>query len=579
MNRQRWKKFLSYYRPHRCKFALVLLCSLLVAVIELAFPLFAQHIADTAFGGRGVNGTLLTVMLILSVVELGVSYYKDIHGHALGASMENDLRLELFSHLQKLSFSFYDKHPAGDLMSRLTGDLLDLSELYHHGPEDYIVNGVKCMAAFVILLGINAKLAALLLMFIVVLGVWTCLTNTWVGKASAERQKRIGDINALAEDSLQGIRTVQSYGLEKQSTERFAALAESFYQSRVAIYRAEGSAYQGSMLLGRWILIAAMFVGGLLVSGGQMTASGFVAFLLYIGFLTEPVRKLAWMTTQFHRGVAGFQRVADILETQPAVQDQPGASDLGCADGEIEFDNVGFAYGEDLPMVLESLYLHVKPHETVALVGTSGIGKTTLLSLIPRFYDVQQGSVKVDGRDVRAYTLASLRRNIAVVRQENTLFSGTVMEKIRIGKPDAAEEEIIAAAVQADADGFIRALPHGYHTDIGPHGVRLSGGQKQRLCIARAFLKNAPILLLDEATSSLDSESEAAVQRSLQTLSKGRTTIVVAHRLSTIRHASRICVLNETGICEEGTHDQLMALNGAYAALYRRSTNDTIIED
>ena len=575
MNQRRWRKFFSYYQPHKRKFALVLLCSLLVAAIELAFPMFAQHIADTAFGGHGVDGALLAVMLVLSVAELGVSYYKDIHGHALGASMENDLRLELFEHLQKLSFSFYDRHPVGDLMSRLTGDLLDLSELYHHGPEDYIVNGVKCFAAFGILLGVNAKLAGLLLVFIVALGVWTWFTNIWVGKASAERQKKIGQINALAEDSLQGIRTVQAYGLEQQSVQRFADLAESFYQSRVAIYRAEGSAYQGSMLLCRWILIAAMFVGGLLVTEGQMASSGFVAFLLYIGFLTEPVRKLAWMSTQFHRGVAGFQRVTAILETKPEVQDQPGAFHLERVRGEIELENVCFAYGKDLSKVLENVHLHVKPRETVALVGTSGIGKTTLLSLIPRFYDVQQGCVKVDGHDVRSCTLASLRRNIAVVRQENTLFSGTVMENIRMGRPDASEQEIIEAAKLADADAFIRELPQGYHSDIGPHGVRLSGGQKQRICIARAFLKNAPVLLLDEATSALDNESEAAVQHSLERLCEGRTTIVVAHRLSTIRHADRICVLNETGICEEGTHDGLMTKNGAYAALYRKSMNES----
>ncbi len=573
MPKRRWKKFFSYYKPHVGKFSLVLFCSLVAAAIELIFPLFAQHIADTSFGANPapVSNKLLWAMLGLAIVELAVNYYKDIHGHAVGAEMENELRAEFYDHLQKLPYSFYDRHPVGDLMSRLTGDLLELSELYHHGPEDYVVNSITCIGAVVILLTINVPLALLLLAFIVVLGVWTYVSNDKVGAASDKLQAKIGDINAFAEDTLQGVRTVQSFGAQDAMRSRFGSLAKSFYDSRVGIYRAEGIAYQVMALMGRGIRIAVFFVGGLLAVSGKMNAAGFVAFLLYVGYLIEPVRQLAWMSTQFHRGVAGFNRVMDILETQPEIADAPGAKDFGRVQGDIALEDVRFSYGKDLPEVLSGVSLKVPRGKTYALVGVSGVGKTTLLSLLPRFYDPQTGSVKIDGRDAREYTLENLRANIAVVRQDVALFAGTVAENIAMGRPGATREEIIAAAKLADADDFISVLPGGYDSDIGPHGVRLSGGQKQRLSIARAFLKNAPVLLLDEATSSLDSESEARVQKSIERLCEGRTTIIVAHRLSTIRSADCICVLSGGKICEQGTHEQLMDLGGEYANLYRRS--------
>ncbi|MDO4739205.1 MAG: ABC transporter ATP-binding protein [Eubacteriales bacterium] len=572
MHNSRWKKFFSYYKPHLGKFSLVLLCSLIGAGVELVMPLFAQHIADTSFGeaARGVSPGLLGLMCALALIELGANYYKDIHGHSLGAQMENELRQELYDHLQKLPFSFYDKHPVGDLMSRLTGDLLELAELYHHGPEDYVVNALTCLGALAILFPINAKLTLLLLLFMVVLGVWTWRMNARVERASALQQSRIGQINAHAQDALQGIRTVQSYSLEGEMSRRFAGLAGSFYDARVGIYRAEGYAWQGMSLISRFIRIAAMFVGGLLAMKGELDTAGFVAFLLYAGYLIEPVRQLAWMATQFHRGMAGFGRVMDVLEIEPEIADGAEAKPCARLRGEISLENVHFSYGEGLPEVLCGVSLRVAQQETVALVGASGIGKTTLLSLIPRFYEAQQGRVCIDGRDVRSYRLEDLRGSIAIVRQESALFSGSVLENIRMGRPQATREEVVEAAKLADADGFIRALPEGYDSDVGPQGVRLSGGQRQRICIARAFLKDAPILLLDEATSALDGESEAEVQRSLERLRAGRTTIIVAHRLSTVRNADRICVLDASGVCEQGTHEELLQKNAAYAALYRQ---------
>ncbi|MDO3411164.1 ABC transporter ATP-binding protein [Saccharibacillus sp. CPCC 101409] len=570
------KKFLSYYRPHLKLFTAVLVCAAIVSAASLALPLLVRQLTkETLANGNafaiGEAVRIGTAMLALILIQNAGGYFVDYKGHEVGARMERDIRGELFAHMQTLSFDFHDRRRTGELMSRLTHDLLLLSELYHHGPEDYLKYSVRFVGAFIILFTIDAPLTLTVFAFLPVLGLLTLVFNKKLNRTLTHNKERIAGVNEQAEDSLAGIRVVQSFGGEKLENGKFGQANERFFRSRKATYRAEALFYNTFETVLQLITVAAVLVGSVRIAGSRLDLADLIAFLLYIGYLTEPVQRLAHMSSQLQEGVTGFQRFMEIMRTVPSVEDRPDARRLERAAGGIEFRGVSFRYDSRESETLNELSLHIRAGEYVALVGPSGSGKTTLCSLIPRFYDVQGGAVLLDGRDVREWTLESLRGAVGTVQQDVYLFGGTVEDNIRYGRPDADEAQIVEAARQAGAHEFIAGLPQGYRTEIGQRGVRLSGGQKQRLSIARLFLKNPPVLILDEATSALDNESEAAVREALDRLAVGRTTLVVAHRLSTIRGASRIVVLTERGITEQGAHDELLARGGIYAELYAKS--------
>jgi ATP-binding cassette subfamily B protein len=567
------KKFLSYYKPYLPLFAAVLSCSLAVSALSLVMPLLARYITKELLAGDltdvlgRVYGVGLLMLALAALQNLG-NYFVDYKGHELGARMESDMRSELFAHILTLPFSFFDKTRTGQLMSRITHDLLMLSELYHHGPEDYIKYTVRAVGAFVILALINAKLALIVFCFLPVLAVFTVLFNKRLNQALRRNKERIADVNAQVENSLAGIRVVQSFAGEQAEMDKFSRENRAFLASRKNYYKAEAVFYNWFQTIIEMISIAVIVFGSASIIHETLDLADLITFLLYIGYMIEPVRKLAHMSTQLQEGITGFQRFLEIMKIKPEIASKPDAVTWDRVRGEIEFRRVSFRYERNQDRVLANLSLRIRPGEYVALAGPSGAGKTTLCSLIPRFYDVIEGEVLVDGLNVKDLDLASLRRNIGVVQQDVYLFAGTVMENIRYGNPAASEEEVIAAAKLAGAHRFIASLPDGYQTGIGQRGVKLSGGQKQLISIARVFLKNPPILILDEATSSLDNESERVVQAALETLAKGRTTIVIAHRLSTIRNAERIIVLTGDGIAEQGTHEELLARGGVYRQLY-----------
>ncbi|MFY9595007.1 MAG: ABC transporter ATP-binding protein [Caldicoprobacterales bacterium] len=572
----RIKKFFSYYRPYLGLFFSVLVCAFVSAGVTLVIPLCTRYITKNVLAGNVANPLkeiyqVGALMIFLVIIQNACNFYYDYRGHAMGAMMENDMRRELFQHYQKLSFSFYDEEKTGKLMSRITNDLLLLSELYHHGPEDYVVSLVKFFGAFVILININLKLALVVFAFLPIMALYSLYFNKKINVAIRKNYDRIGDINAQVEDSLSGIRVVKSFANEKLEIKKFDYQNNRFLESRKNIYRNEAYIYNGVNVFIHLITVALVVFGGVSIVKVSLDLADLITFLMYISNLIEPVQKLNHMTVQFQEGISGFQRFMDILEIEPDIKDKPNAIELQKVRGDIEFRDVAFKYNEDQGYVLKNIDLKVKAGEYVALVGSSGVGKTTLCSLIPRFYELSEGAILLDGIDIKDIKLDSLRRNIGVVQQDVYLFSGTVLDNIRYGKPDASKEEVIQAAKKANAHEFIMNLPKGYDTDIGQRGIKLSGGQKQRLSIARIFLKDPPILIFDEATSALDNQSERIVQSSLEELAKDRTTFVIAHRLSTIRNAKRIIVLSDSGIEEEGNYEELMRLNGSFACLYKYS--------
>ncbi|NLY76334.1 MAG: ABC transporter ATP-binding protein [Firmicutes bacterium] len=565
------RKFLSYYRPYLGLFCADLGCAFIAAGISLSFPIIVRHIAQNILG-TGLTAAIwkpATLMLALTVIEYCCNYFITSKGHVMGARMEHDLRNEIFNHLQKLSFNYYDNQKTGQIMSRITNDLFEITELYHHGPEDLLISLTKLIGSFIILFRINIQLTLVIFTFIPLMIGFAFYYNRKMRRAFRKNREKIAAINAGIEDSISGIRVVKSFANEDLELEKFRENNLRYVDSKKDSYHYMGRYHSGIHAFSSLIYLVLVMAAGLLLEGGRINSIDLLTFLLYINVFLEPIRKLINFGEQFQNGLSGFDRFYEVINIAPDIVDKKSAVELTQVEGTIEFRDVSFRYHPNSPEILSRLSFKVEAGEYVALVGTSGVGKTTLCSLIPRFYEVSSGSILLDGRDIREIKLKSLRRNIGIVQQDVYLFAGSVLENIRYGKPEATVEEIVEAAKKANAHDFIMELPEGYATDIGQRGVKLSGGQKQRLSIARVFLKNPPILIFDEATSALDNESEKVVQDSLEALAKGRTTFVIAHRLSTIRNAQRILVLTDEGIAEEGTHEGLMAKNGIYAQLYK----------
>lgn len=565
---------ISYYKPYLGTFFLDMFFAIIASAISLVIPLVVRDITTdipNMTPEAGMNKILLLggLLIVLVIVQFFANYFISYIGHVMGAKMEYDMRAEIFSHYQKLSFSFFDDQKVGQLMSRITNDLFEITELLHHGPENIIISGIKIIGAFIILLGISGYLTAAAFAMLPFMFIFAYILNKRMRKAFRKNREKIAEINTQIEDNLSGIRVVKSFANEAIENEKFKVGNEGFLKAKKASYFNMGIFHSGMTAFTFLINIFVIVTGGVLMVKDLVDVPDFVAFLLYINVFTDPVRTLIDFTEQFQNGYTGFERFAEMISIVPDIQDKEDAVPLTGVKGDIEFSDVSFKYKDGAHRVLRHINLDIPEGSYVALVGSSGGGKTTLCSLIPRFYDVTSGSIKIDGKDIRDVTLKSLRDSIGIVQQDVYMFAGTIMENISYGRPGATKEEIIEAAKLANAHDFIMELPNGYDTDIGQRGVKLSGGQKQRISIARVFLKNPPILIFDEATSALDNESENIVKESLERLAKNRTTLVIAHRLSTIRNAERILVLTENGIEESGTHDELMNRNGVYASLYK----------
>lgn len=568
------KKMLSYYKPHRKTFIIDMIFAFLSAAVTLVIPIIIRYVTSTVIHQDGPEMFETMVWLsVLMLVLVGIycysNYYIANQGHVMGAKIEYGMRQEIFSHFQKLSFSYYDDQKTGQLMSRITTDLFDITELMHHGPENIVISLIKIFGAFIILMCISPVLTLAAFILVPFMFVYAYFYNKKMKEAFAGNRVKIAEINGQIEDNLAGIRVVKSFANEEMEEQKFKKGNDGFLEAKKNSYHYMGGYQAGLGTFTTLIQVVVIIAGAVTVSKHMVSVEDLVTFVLYISIFTEPIRVLINFTEQFQSGYTGFERFQEIMNIEPEIQDKEGAKALKEVKGDITFEDVSFGYKDAKEKVLNHVNLNVKAGSYMALVGSSGAGKTTLCSLIPRFYEVSSGSVKIDGTDIRDVTIKSLRDHIGIVQQDTYLFAGTIYENILYGRPDATREEVIQAAKNANAHEFIRSLPNGYDTDIGQRGMKLSGGQKQRLSIARVFLKNPPILIFDEATSALDNESEKVVQESLETLAANRTTFVIAHRLSTIRNAEKILVLTENGIEESGTHEELLAKHGIYEKLYR----------
>ena len=568
----KFKQFISYYKPYKGMFFMDMFCALVLSGIDLLFPSLVKYLMDEVYSVRPQNMLQIVFLtgaglLVLYIVRYFCQHYITSWGHIMGARMESDMRRDLFNHLQKLSFSFYDNANTGKLMSRITNDLFDISELAHHGPEDLFISIIKIIGAIIIMLTMDIELTLILLALMVLIIVFTAHYNLKMRSVFAKNREKIAMVNAQTQDSLSGIRVVKSFSNESIEREKFDHGNLQFLETKENSYSIMGQFFSGNQFLQGILYLSVLVLGGVFLHQNKISTSDLIAYILFINVFLNPIDRLVNFTEALQRGMTGFDRFLEIINTKPEIEDAEDAVELENVEGNIEFKDVSFSYN-DKTEVLKDINLSIKKGQTVALVGPSGGGKTTFCNLIPRFYEVNDGSITIDGKDIRNITLDSLRRNIGVVQQDVYLFSGTISENIIYGKPEASQEEIIRAAKLANAHDFIMELEKGYDTFVGERGVKLSGGQKQRVSIARAFLKNPPILILDEATSSLDNESERLVQDSLKALAKGRTTLIIAHRLSTIKNADNIVVLTAKGIEEQGTHQELIEKGGLYAALH-----------
>ena len=569
-----FKRFLPYYRPYRKTLVLDLLCAALTTVCEMVLPLMVGEITDRATNDIAslTVGFVLKVGLIyiiLRIIDTVANYYMAGVGHIMGTKMETDMRRDFFSHLQKLSFGFYDNTKVGQLMSRLTSDMFDITEFSHHCPEELFITGIKIIGSFIILSTCNIWLTLLIFLLIPIMMVVLNYFNIRMRATFRESRKQVGELNAQVEDSLLGVRVVKSFSREKLEEEKFEKGNVGFLEVKKKSYFYMAGYQSTSRLFDGLMYIMIIVVGTLFLINGHISVSDYVLYLLYVSTLLSSIKVIINFAEQFQRGMTGIERFSEIMEIEPEIEDAPDAEELKVEQGSIDFDSVSFGYDQDGKKVIDGISVNIKAGTTVAIVGPSGAGKTTICNLIPRFYEINSGKITIDGKDIQKVTMRSLRENIGIVQQDVYLFSGTVMENIRYGLPNATEEQVREAARLAGADEFIESLPEGYDTYVGERGVKLSGGQKQRISIARVFLKNPPILILDEATSALDNESEYLVQQSLERLAKNRTTIIIAHRLTTIKNADRILVLTEKGIEEDGTHEDLLDKGGIYQSLYK----------
>ena len=567
------KKMMTYYRPYRKIFWADMFFAILDAAVALSIPLIIRYITSKVVFMEPDQALHKIIMLgITMVFMVAVGCYSKFficnYGHVMGAKIEYDMRAEIFGHFQKLSFSFYDEEKVGQLMSRITSDLFGVIGLMHHGPENIVISMLKILGAFVILLNISPRLTVAAFLMIPFMIVYAYFVNRHMRKAFRQNRIKIAEINAQIEDNLSGIRVVKSFANEDIEQKKFRVGNEGFLNAKRNSYHYMGAFQAGLGSFTTLIQVCVIVAGTYFIMHGSVDVNDLITFILYISVFTDPIRTLIDFTEQFQNGYSGFERFMEIMSIAPDIEDSEDAIEAPALKGDICFQDVSFAYNDSTPEVLSHVSMNVPAGSYMALVGSSGAGKTTLCSLIPRLYEVTSGRITIDGMDIRKMTLKSLRNQIGIVQQDVYLFAGSVYENILYGKPDATEEEVYQAAKNANAHEFIMSLPEGYQTDIGQRGIKLSGGQKQRLSIARVFLKNPLILIFDEATSALDNESERVVQESLEHLAKNRTTFVIAHRLSTIRNAEKILVLTEDGIAEQGTHEELLANGGIYEKLY-----------